>query len=138
MYCLVFPYKGRMHLYHGHDIVRIHCKILYLAAFIVIISACALDCSMRLFVGSRSADFRSTRTLPICIQPSIDDLNRNRTLSSTTQIEFCALSGSARRRGRARLTRRRIVHPCSGYKTIKRIQASTPTKIHTRIRKVPY
>ena len=33
------------------------------------------------------------------------------------QIEFCTKSGSARRRGRARLTRRQIVHPCSGYKT---------------------
>ena len=34
-------------------------------------------------------------------------------------IEFCTKSGSARRRGRARLTRRQIVHPCSGYKTKK-------------------
>ena len=48
------------------------------------------------------------------------------------QIEFCTKSGSARRRGRARLTRRQIVHPCSGYKTKKRIRAPTPTRIHLR------
>ena len=38
----------------------------------------------------------------------------------------------------SRAHEKRTFATCSGYKTIKRIQASTPTKIHTKVPKVPY